>query len=939
MKQIIYLMGCILLNAITFQSMAQEMQQLPIDPQLKYGKLANGLTYYIRHNDQTKDRADFYIAQRVGSMQEEDSQAGLAHFLEHMAFNGTTHFPDKDLMNYLERIGIRFGENLNAYTGFDETVYMIKDVPVTRPEIIDTCMLALYDWASGIALKAEEIDKERSVIHEEWRTRGNAQMRLWEKQFPVMYAGSKYADRLPIGKMEVVDNFKHDELRSYYKKWYRPDLQAIIIVGDIDAAKVEADLKKLFGTIPTPVNPAKRELANVPDNDDPIVSIETDKEAAQIILFLYFKHAIYPENFKNTAPEMVKDYVTQVSGLMMNERFNEITQKPTAPFVYAGSSDGKFMVAKTKDAWTVVSVAKEGHIDESLATMARETERVKTFGFTASEYDRARINVLKRYESIYNERDKRKNNQYSQEYITHFTDGGYIPGIEVEYDLIRKIAQSIPVNEINNYVSETIKDENIVIALTGPEKKGLVYPSKEELLQTFLKAQQEELEAYKETLSDEPLVSDLPPAGKIISTHTDQQFGTTVMTLSNGAKVIVKKTAFKADEINMKATAPGGKAAFGPKDFTNLKVFNEVAEVGGLGKFSATDLPKMLAGKKVASTFSLGANERNINGYVAPNDLETLFQIMYLQFTAPRVDDEAFQSYIGRMKSSLLNAERNPMYIFGDSILSVVYQNNPRQTRLTPQSLEQVNYNRIMQMYKESFTGAGDFVFSFVGNVDLDVLKPLLKKYLAVLPAKSVLSDTADKSYLSLYQGKKSVIFERQMETPKTTVANIWSGTIPYTLENSIRIMMLKQVLDIVYVEKVREEQGGTYGVGVSGSITDFPSGLTMLQSSFDTDPAKQAELNKIVIDEFNKIATEGPDLEAFNKTKENLLKKHAENLQDNKYWLAVLNNYFYKNLNIETTYQTLVEKTTPESIKSFTHDLIMQGNQVELVMEPEVAK
>ena len=932
-------MGCILLTAINFQSMAQEMQSLPVDPQVKYGKLANGLTYYIRHNAQTKDRADFYIAQRVGSMQEEDSQAGLAHFLEHMAFNGTTNFPDKDLINYLERIGIRFGENLNAYTGFDETVYMIKDVPVTRPEVVDTCMLALYDWANGITLKGEEIDKERKVIHEEWRTRGNAQMRLWEKQFPVMYAGSKYADRLPIGKMEVVDHFKHNELRDYYKKWYRPDLQAIIIVGDIDADKVETDLKKLFGTIPTPVNPAKHELANVPDNEDPIVSIATDKEASQIILFLYFKHKVYPENLRNTSTALAKDYITQVSGLMINERFGEITQKPTAPFIYAAAEDGKFMVAKTKDAWTVVSVAKEGHIDESLATMARETERVKTFGFTASEYDRARINVLKRYESIYNERDKRKNNQYSQEYINHFTNGGYIPGIETEYGLMQQIAQSIPVDAVNKYVGEVITDKNIVIALTGPEKEGLVYPSKKELLETFVKAQQEELTAYKETFSNEPLVTNLPPAGKITSINTDQQFGTTVLTLSNGAKVIVKKTTFKADEINMTATAPGGKAAFSAKDFTNLKVFNEVVEVGGLGNFSATDLPKILAGKKVASTCTLGANERNINGTVAPKDLETLFQIMYLQFTAPRMDEEAFQSYISRMKSSLLNAERNPMYIFGDSILSVVYQNNPRQTRLTPQTLEQVDYARIMQMYKTCFTGAGDFVFSFVGNVDIATLKPLLEKYIAVLPAKSTLPISVDKSYISLYQGKKSVIFDRTMETPKATVANIWSGTMPYTLENNIRIMMLKQVLDIIYVEKVREEQGGTYGVGVSGSVTDFPSGLTMLQSSFDTDPAKQTELNKIVIAELNKIATTGPDLEAFNKTKENLLKKHAENLQDNRYWLAVLNSYFYKNLNIETPYQTLVEKMTPQDIKSFTHALIQQGNQVELVMEPKTAK
>lgn len=935
MKKLICFIGCILLSAITFQSVAQEMQPLPIDPLVRYGKLANGLTYYIRHNGQTKERADFYIAQRVGSIQEDDSQAGLAHFLEHMAFNGTANFPGKAMINYLESIGVRFGENLNAYTGFDETVYMIKDVPVTRQGVVDSCMLILYDWSNGISLEEKEIDKERSVIHEEWRTRGDAQMRLWEQQLPIMYAGSKYADRLPIGKMNVVDNFAYDELRNYYKKWYRPDLQAIIIVGDVNAEKIETDLKKLFGAIPNPVNPSKRESYEVPDNEIPIVSIAKDKEASRIILFLYFKHSVFPEDLKATPMGLVENYITRVCGIMMNDRFNEMIQKPNTPFIYASGSDGNFMVAKTKDAWTVAAIAKEGEIDNALASMARETERIKQFGFTASEYERARINVLKGYESTYNEREKRSNQQYVQEYVNHFTDGGYIPGIDVEYNLINQIAPTIPVEEINRYINQIITDKNIVIALTGPDKKEIIYPTKEELLNTFMQAQKEEISAYEEKISNEPLVSNLPKPGKITSIKDDQKFGSTTVTLSNGIKVVLKKTTFKADEIILIATAPGGSILFGSKDIDNLKIFNDVTEVGGLGNFSSTDLTKMLAGKKLSSSFSLGLNERNIRSFSSPKDLETLFQLIYLQFTAPRIDNEAYESYVGRMKAQLQNLELNPMVAFSDTVSAVLHNNEPRFQRIQIKDFENINYEQIMQMYKTCFTGAGDFVFSLVGNIDLDSIKPYLEQYLAVLPKQSTMPKQAYPVNLGLRKGDYTTEFEKAMETPKAAVVNIWSGTMSYNLENSIQMRILKQILDIVYIEKVREDEGGTYGVSVYGAISYFPSGQTVLQTYFDTDPTKQKKLNQIIKDELIRISKEGPSLVAFNKTKENLAKKHAEDLQQNNYWLNVLNSYFYRNIDIESDYDSTLKNITPDDIKLFTEKIIEQGNQIEIVMEP----
>ncbi|MCE5225469.1 MAG: insulinase family protein, partial [Porphyromonadaceae bacterium] len=584
----------------------QEMQPLPIDPKVRYGKLTNGLTYYIRHNEQPKERADFYIAQRVGSMQEEDSQAGLAHFLEHMAFNGSKNFPNHGIDDYTESVGIRGGENLNAYTSFDETVYMIMNAPVTRQDVVDSCMLILHDWSGFIALEDTAIEKERGVIREEWRTRQDAQARLWEQQLPKMYPGSRYANRMPIGSIDVINNFKPEELRAYYKKWYRPDLQSVIIVGDVDVDVVEARLKTMFADIPSPVNAAVREMHQVPDNDLPLVSVATDKEASNIILYLFYKHDKLPRDLYATPMGLVMDYIRNVASTMMTDRFNELLQKGNPPFVDAQASDGEYMIAKSKDAWSVACLAKEGKINESLTSMVAETQRLKQYGFTASEYERARINVLKSYETQFNEREKQKNDAYTNEYVSHFTDGGYIPGIEMEYTLINQIAPGIPVEQVNQYIQDMIGEKNIVISLTGPAKEGLTYPSEDELLRTFMKAQKIAVEPYKETVSNEPLVANLPAPGKITKEEVDPLFGSIVFTLGNGVKVVVKQTDYKKDEILMTATSPGGSTLFGKADVPNLKLFNEVIGLGGLGNFSATDLTKVLAGKQVSLSASLG---------------------------------------------------------------------------------------------------------------------------------------------------------------------------------------------------------------------------------------------------------------------------------------------------------------------------------------------
>lgn len=934
------ILTAILLCFVAFtQVMAQETQEprpLPIDPKVRYGKLSNGLTYYIRHNDQPKERADFYIAQNVGSILEEENQRGLAHFLEHMAFDGSKNFPNNGMDEYIESVGMRSGENFNAYTSFDETVYMITNAPVRKSGVVDSCLLILHDWSGFLALTDSAIRKERGVIREEWRTRQDAQTRLWEQQLPKMYPGSRYANRMPIGSIDVIENFKPDELRAYYKKWYRPDLQAIIIVGDVDVDQVEATIQKRFADIPAPVNPAKRETERVPDNDQPLISIAKDKEASNTILYIFHKHDKLPQELSGTIAGVVKDYIQQICSAVMSERFDDILHQANPPFIYAEASDAdNFMIAKSKGAWTVAALAKEGEIDSTLTTLVKETQRVKRYGFTPSEYERARVNVLKHYESAYNERNNQKNGAYVNEYVNHFTNGGYIPGIEMEYTLLTQIAPGIPVEQVNQYVQGMIGDDNIVIGLTGPDKEEIKYPSEEHLLRIFQQARQMPVEPYKETVSNEPLIPALPAPGQIKETKSDARFGATVLTLSNGIKVVLKPTEFKKDEIRVTATRPGGSTLFDVKEINNLKVFNDVIEIGGLGSFSATDLSKRLAGKKVSCALSMGLDNESVNGMAAPSDLRTLFELIYLSFTAPRMDTEAYASFETRLKAQLQNTELNPMVAFSDTLSNALYGDNPRAARLRPHDFEQISYPRIMEMREERFSDASGFVFTFVGNIQLDSIRPYIEQYLATLPAQGKISKGNPAEVPSPRKGEIVNRFNRSMEIPKVTVAHLYTGQLEYNQENSIAATAFKQIMDLVYYEKIREKEGGTYGVGVSARISSFPEGRTTLQIFFDTDPAKWEQMNTIVSEELRRISEEGPRPEDFKKTQDNLLKRHAEVLQENSYWLNVLDEYHYKGRDIHTDYESVVKALTPEKIQAFAQKLLGQGNRVEVIMQP----
>lgn len=925
----------LLLLITSFVTMAQQNPTLPVDPNVRTGKLENGLTYYIRHNGLPENRADFYIAQKVGSMQEEDNQAGLAHFLEHMAFNGTRNFPGKNMLNYLQDNGIKFGTNINAYTSFDETVYFMTNIPTTNQHLMDSALLVLHDWSNAISLEDKELENERGVIREEWRTRGGAQQRLWDQLLPKMYPDSKYAKRMPIGSIDVINNFKPEEIRAYYHKWYRPDLQGIIVVGDVNVDEMEQKIKTLFSPIQLDAKRAEREYFPVPDNKEPLVALATDVEARNSSIMMFYKHDPLPDEIKNTQAGYLTQYILNAAASMMNQRFAEITQKPNAPFTSAYAYDGDYFVAKTKDAWTVVAGSAEDKIKEALAAMARETERVKQYGFTPSEYEIARTNIMKNYEDAYNNRDKQRNSAYSQEYVRAFTDGEPFPGIEFEYQFMQAVTPNIPVEAINQTIKQLIGNENIVISVTGPRKEGLVYPAEEELLAVLAAVKAETIEPYAEQVITEPLIPTLPAPGKITKEEKDMILNATVWTLQNGMKVILKNTDFKDDEIIMTGTSMGGYSQYALQDPVNSKLMNTVMRVGGVGNFSTTDLNKVLAGKTASAQPGISLTTQDINGSSSIKDFETMLQLVYLYFTAPRKDDDAFQSYLQRMETQLKNQEAEPMVAFSDSITAALYGNNPLTARIRLADLKQLDYSRIMEMYKQQFRNPGSFTFTFVGNIDEEKVRPVVEQYLASLPGEAVKGEFI-RVPMNFKAGKLENIFQREMQNPKASVFNTYSGTVERNMKNKVLMSMFDQILDIVYTEKIREEEGGTYGVSSAGAISRYPEGQTILQIMFDTDPKKMSRLNEIIHTVLKDIATQGPREVDFTKVKEYMNKSYNENLKENRYWLNILDTRYFYGEDTHTHYIETVNAVTPGEIRDFAAKLMNQGNRKTIVMMPK---
>ena len=919
-----------------FALSAKEDQSLPADTNVRVGRLDNGLTYYIRCNKFQTNRADFHIAQKVGSMQEEEAQRGLAHFLEHMAFNGTKNFPGNQMKDYLEKIGVKFGTDLNAYTSLDQTVYRVSNVPLIREGIIDSALLILHDWSGFIALEDNEIDKERGVIREEWRTRSDAQGRILDKALPLLYPDCKYGQRFPIGLIDVINNFKYDELRSYYNKWYFPDNQGIIVVGDVDVDQIEKKIKALFSDIPKRDNPAERVTVPVPDNKEPMVAYTTDKEATDVSITLFQKTEPFPEKEKNTSRYYLLSYVNNMIQSMLNERFSELLQKSNPPFIDAGFYHSNYFISKTKDAWTLMVNCKETGIGTALKVAVQETERARQFGFTPSEYNRATANFLRSLETQYKERGSRMNDSYVNELINLFLDNEPTPGIEFEYAFWNEVIKQITIKDVNDYFkSEVMGDSNLVVWLSGPEKEGLVYPSQQELLTTIHDARKGELTPYTDNVKDEPLISNLPKKGSVIKKKVNSANNTTEWKLSNGIKVVFFPTKLKEDQIIMSAFSPGGSSLIPKGEEPNVKLMGNVATMGGYGNFSVIELNKFLAGKNVSVSTSVSSYDEWISGNCSPQDFESMVQLSYLAVTAPRKDMEVYESFISRTRDALKNQDADPKAALSDTLIKVMYNNHPRSMRFKAEMLDQVNYDRILQMYKERFANCSDFTFVFVGNVQPDTVQSLIEQYIATLPGTGKAEKPKDLKMKS-FKGEVTNHFKKELGTAMSTVYIALNGKCPYSLESKLQLSALTQILRILFTEKIREKEGGTYGVSVGSSISNYPRKEFSMMIQFDTDPVLQEKLVGIIYKELDSMSLVGPREEDIQKVKEYMLKQYDENCRQNGYWKDYIVALYQDKIDMNKGYKDIVSEITVLSIRKFAASLFKQGNRAEVVMGPQ---
>ncbi len=914
---------------------AQEIV-LETDKTIRKGILPNGMTYYIRHNEQTKGVAEFYIAQKVGSILEEPRQRGLAHFLEHMAFNGTRHFPGDaehpGIVKWCESVGIKFGTNLNAYTSVDQTVYNISAAPVEREGVVDSCLLILHDWSHDLLLADHEIDKERGVIEEEWRARrtGMAMQRLAEQSMPVIYAGTKYADCMPIGDMNIVRNFPYQDLRDYYHKWYRPDLQAIIVIGDIDEDQIEEKIKVRFGSIPMPTNPAARVYYPVADNKKTILHTATDQEQPTVNFTLYMKRDITPKEQRNTLRNYADDYKASILRMAINDRLEALTRATDTPFISASVRDGNFFMASTKDAFELSGVFKEGKVIEGVRTLVGEVERVRANGITEQELKRGKAEMLSYAQCGYNDRTNRRNGDFVEACVEDFLEAAPIIDPEKELEIVRQLDNDVTIDDINALAKEIITNNNQVVTLFGPEKKGFRMPDKKSIEETIRQAQQKHYEPYIEKQLASELITHLPTSGNIIA-ERPYKYGYTELTLSNGMHVYVRPTDFETDEVNLKLFSMGGKNLYPDEDMPNLTYLISGATIGGVGQYDDLTLEKMLAGKTASVSPFIDDETEGMTGSSNVEDTKTLLELIHLYFTQPRKDPEAFRNLMEQQDEFLTNAHVNPMIPYNDTLHKIAYDTD-RLKSMNKERLKKVDYDRIMQIYKERFANAADFKLILTGNIDLDQLRPLLCQYIATLPANDIFEQVGTHG-ANLINGKKVHIFTKEQTTPSATTTIVIKGEMAYNNRNDLLMDAIGQLLRIVYTEKVREEKGGTYGVQASGSLQHHPYDEAMLRIAFQTDPQKYNELIPIIYEQLNKMAKEGPSKEDLDKVKAYELKIYNQVLRTNNYWEYVVYSDLFNDIEVDTGFRSIVESMTCEEIRTTLSRLLDQKNCIEVTM------
>ena len=924
----------LLLVSVKLPAQVDLTKPAPVDPGIRTGKLSNGLTYFIRNNKEPEKRASFYIIQNVGAILENDDQNGLAHFLEHMAFNGTEHFPDKGIISSLEKHGVAFGTNINAFTGFDETVYNLSDVPVDAPGLVDSCLLILHDWSHYLTLSDKEIDLERGVISEEWRTSKNASRRMIFEVIPVILKGSKYAERDIIGNIDIIKNFSYNTLRDYYHKWYRPDLQAIAIVGDINVDTVENKIKTLFSTIPAPVNPAARNFEEVPYHKETNFVLAQDKEAPQTSVSIVVIHKAVPAENKNL--KYIRDsHIISLMNSMINTRINELLQKENPPFVSGYVTfDGYY--ARGYDAFSITASARKNEEAKALEAIYTEAERARKFGFTKGELDRAKAKMISDIENRYKQKDKINNDTYEGDIQGYFLTGEPLTSIDFDYEFIKQVIDGITPEETSAKFKEVMLDENRTIVIQGLEGADIKHLTEPEALDILTSVKNSQLTPYEDKALGVSLIKEDLKGSKIIKTVPLPQFDAVEWTLENNSKVIYRRANYEKDNVILSAFSFGGISKLDNNLVLPANLISVIVPMYGAGDYDNVTLQKMLAGKKATVTPGLSETAESINGSSTPKDFETMMQLLYLRFARPRFDQVAHQAIMGRFAGMLGNMEKDPNKIKSDSISMITTGYNPRTPLLNKESINKITLDDIKKIYTDRFNAADEFTFFIVGNIGKDTVMPMVEKYIGSLPVAGRKETWIDRK---VEQPKGKIIREISLPLtiPKSTIFISFAEGMKYNPYNYLGLEVIQGILDIVYTEKVREDKGGTYGVSISLSEQKRPTELAEGMITFDCDPSRANELKAIIYNQLDTIMIKGPSQVNLDKAVSNLLKTREENKMHNSYWSSILTRYYSYGINSNdpANYENILKSYKIKDIKKIAGEMFKKADVVDLIFKP----
>ena len=932
-KRLILISTLLLLIPVITRSQYDFSSFPPVDPEIITGKLPNGLTYYIKHNSEPQKRASFYFIQNVGALLEEDHQNGLAHFLEHMAFNGTEHFPGKTIISSLEKHGVAFGYNINAYTGYEETIYNLSDVPVDSPGLIDTCLMILYDWSDFITLSAKEIEAERGVITEEWRTRRDANFRMMQKYLPVILKGSKYEKRDIIGDINVIKNFKPEDIKEFYDTWYRTDLQAVAIAGDFNAPEMEKKVREIFSQLKASVNPLPRPEFYVPYHNGMLYVLTTDKEAPRNIISVFIKHPSVKPSLKNLS-YLRRKLVINLMNNMMATRINELLQKGNPPFIAGYANFSEFV--RGIDALIISASSNPNKEDIALEAIYTETERARRHGFSIGELERAKANLLTSYENYYKQKDKISNDDFINRMQEHYLNGEPLVSPDFEYEFAKNVIPSITTEEVSEFLKGLVRSDNSVIVIQGQEEENIRHLTEEEAKAIISKVASSEIEPYYDIETGKTLIGEELKGSGVVKSIYLKQFDAVEWTLGNGAKVVYRKADYEKDNVLLTAYSPGGSSLYDTEFLPSATMLPALIGMYGLGEFDNITLQKMLAGKKATASVSLGQLTESINGSSTPKDFETMMQLLYLRFVKPRFDSEAHKAIISRYAAFLSSMSKDPSKIMQDSVSLYLTNYNPRTVLLNNQMLEKVDLKIIEKIYRERFSNAADFVFFIVGNLDENTAREMAEKYIGSLPSSNVKEKFIDRG-IRPPEGKFYRDVKIPLTVPKATVFISHSAEFPYNAYNNVCLKVINNVLDLVFTEKVREEAGGTYGVSVSLSSQLHPYQSAQGLIMFDCDPERVDSLKKIIYSEIEKLATIGPSKENLEKSIRNMLKTREEARLHNNYWSNALYLYYYSGLNVNDpkNYEKILNKLTVKDIKKTAARFFTKADVADIVFRP----